>query len=117
MAYEDIKEYISKIPTNPLTSLVDIDLDKVIYQATEELNSFYHKRHITSRAIVLQAIYNYEAAGAEYEMLRRQGISSLSTKRGSVTFDTSDSGGSRASLAPQVVDLLGSPPAFVGRLS
>lgn len=112
MAYELEKDYLSKLPANPLSSLVDEDLDKAIFKAGEDL-SIYHKRHISPRIVILQAIYNTESSLSEYEALRRQGIQSLSTKRGSLTFIPGTDGYS--GISPQVIEIIGAPPANVGR--
>jgi hypothetical protein len=113
MAYELEKDYISKLPANPLSSLSSTDLDKALFKATEDL-SIYHKRHITARIVVLQSIYNQESASGEYETLRKQGIASYSTKRGSIAFGGS---GEYTVISPQVKEIIGDPPAMLGRFS
>lgn len=111
MAYELEKEYLSQLPPNPLSSLDDADLEKAFFKAREDL-SIYHPRHITPRIVVLQAIYNAESAAGEYETLKRQGIASYSTKRGSISFTS----GSYSSISPQVREIIGDPPTPAGRL-
>lgn len=113
MAYEDVKEYIAKLPTNPLTALEEGALDKAIFKATEDL-SLYHSRHITARVITLQTLYNVESSSGEYEALKRQGIQSYSTKRGSISFNAGSSG-SYSFISPQVIEIIGDPPASIGR--
>lgn len=111
MAYESEKAYLGMIPVNPISSLPSADLDKLFFQAEESL-SIYHSRHITARIKVLQAIYNYESSSNQYESLKRQGIQSYSTKRGSIAFG---SGGDYSSISPQVKEIIGEPPADIGR--
>lgn len=113
MAYELEKDYISKLPANPLSSLLSADLDKILFQAGEDL-SIYHQRHITARIKVLQAIYTLESSSSEYDTLKRQGITSYSTKRGSIAFG---SGGEYSIISPQVREIIGDPPANLARFS
>jgi len=118
MSYELEKEYLSRLPDNPLSLLEDEDLDKALYLAREDL-SIYHKRHIKPRIVVMQAIYNIESSAGEYEALRRQGVSSFSTKRGSVSFGSSgasDKVVSYSAISPQVKEIIGDPPSPAGRL-
>lgn len=112
MAYESEKEYLLKLPANPLSSIEGDDLDQALFKAQEDL-SLYHKRHITPRIVVLQAIYNTESSLSEYEQLRRQGIQAMSTKRGSVTFAPGSDG--YTGISPQVIEIIGAPPANIGR--
>lgn len=113
MAYELEKDYLTKLPINPLSSVAGADLDKLLFSASEDLSG-YHPRHITPRIVVLQAMYKYEASMSEYETLRRQGVQSFSTKRGSITFGSS---GSSSSISPEITDILGAPPARGGRFA
>lgn len=113
MAYELEKEYLSNLPANPLSSLDDTAQAQAFFKAREDL-SVYHRRHITPRVIVLQAMYNAEGDLAQYEAMRRQGIQSMSTKRGSITFASGS--GSYSGISPQVIELIGVPPAPAGRL-
>lgn len=114
MAYELEKEYLSNLPPNPLSSMADEDLEKALFKAKDDL-SIYHKRHIKPRIVVLQAIYNTESSMSEYEALRRQGISSLSTKRGSISF-SAGVGEGYSGISPQVMEIIGAPPSYAGRL-
>lgn len=113
MAYEKEREYLSKLPDSPLSSLDEKQLDQALFKAREDL-AIYHRRHITPKIVTLQAIYNAESSLSEYEQLRRQGIAAFSTKRGSVSFQASSSGYS--AISPEVVEIIGVPPAEVGRL-
>lgn len=115
MAYEDVKTYLAKMPTNPLSSFSDdTELDKMLFQAAEDL-SVYHIRHVTPRILALQALYTYESNMSEYGALRRQGIASLSTKRGSISFSGSTTGAT-SNISPQVIEIIGDPPATIGRI-
>lgn len=117
MSYELEKEYISKLPDNPLSSLEGEDLEKALYQAREDL-SIYHKRHIKPRIVVIQALYNLESSSGEYEALRRQGVTSFSTKRGSVSFGSGSNNQTvqYTAISPQVKEIIGDPPSPAGRL-
>ena len=110
MAYEKEKEYFSKLPENSLSSLSNEELENAFYMAGESLSA-YHKRHLTPGLIVKQAIHNGEIR--EYENMRKQGISSFSTSRGSVTFDSNTP---YSPIAPEVLNILGEPPASIGSL-
>lgn len=114
MAYEHEREYLLKLPSNPLSSLGDEDLDKAFFKASEDL-SMYHRRHITPRVVTLQAIYNVESGMGEYESLRRQGVKSFSTKRGSISFEDGAGIGDNYGISPAVIQIIGPPPANFGR--
>lgn len=114
MAYEEEKDYLSKMPgSNSLTAISDPEeMDKVLFSAKETLSGLYHPRHITSRVIILQAMY--EQGGAQYAALRDQGITNYSTKRGSVSFKDGEGGDESRIIAPKVYAILGAPPANIG---
>lgn len=109
MAYEKEKEHLSKLPPgNPLSSLSDQDLDNAFYIAKSNLSA-YHPRHLTPEIIVTQALHNSEIR--EYDEMRKQGITSFSTSRGSVTFDPNKS---YSVISPLVSEMLGEPPSRIG---
>ena len=100
MAYEKEKEYLSKLPPgNPLYAL---------YIAKSNLSA-WHPRHISPEIIVTQALHNAEIR--EYDEMRKQGITSFSTSRGSVTFDPNKS---YSAISPLVLERLGEPPSRIG---
>lgn len=116
MAYEDEKAYLSLMPgSNSLSGLDDSELDPLLFSATETLKDFYHERHVTPRIVVIQAMYDKDNESSQYAGLREQGITSYSTKRGSVSFSETANGGN-VLIAPKVYKILGAPPANVGRL-
>lgn len=113
--FEDIKDHLSKMPPNALSALPPEELEKYIFQARENLSA-YHLREVTPRIVILQGIYEAEGA-AQYASLKRQGISSFSTKRGSISFEGGASAAQTSGvIAPQVIGAIGEPPSKVGRL-
>ena len=109
MAYEKEREYLSKLPPgNPLSSLSDQDLENAFYIARSNLSA-WHSRHLTPEIIVTQALHNAEIR--EYDEMRKQGITSFSTSRGSVTFDPNKS---YSAISPLVLERLGEPPSRIG---
>jgi hypothetical protein len=110
VAYELEKEYLLKLPNNPLSSITGDPLDQLFFKAQEDLSP-YHPRHITPRIVVLQAIYRAEA-DPYYEKLKKQGITSYSTKRGSISFGST---GTSSSISSEVIEILGEPAARGGR--
>ncbi|MGR5939739.1 hypothetical protein ACT7CW_06555 [Bacillus pacificus] len=114
--FEDIKEYLNKMPPNALSALPPEELEKRIFQARESLSA-YHPREIAPRIVILQGIYEIEGAAQQYASLKRQGISSFSTKRGSISFEGGASTAQASGvIAPQVIGAIGEPPSRVGRL-
>lgn len=109
MAYEKEKEYLSKLPPgNPLSSLSEQELENAFDIARSTLSA-YHTRHLKPNIIVIQALHASDFR--EYDDMRKQGITSFSTSRGSVSFDSSKP---YSAIAPGVLELLGEPPANIG---
>lgn len=110
MNYEAINNYIEKLPNNDgFMNLVEDEKIKTVFAAFEKLKDHYIESLITNRAIALQTLYMIEGEEEEYSKLKRHGVKSYSVKGVSVSLEGSG-------ISPDVLNILGSNKAKVGRL-
>lgn len=84
--------------------------ESIVFTALELLKDHYRESKLTDRAVSLQVLYMLEGEDEEYSKLRRQGVTSFSTKGISVALAGSG-------ISPDVITMLGSgKKAMVGRI-
>lgn len=106
-----VTDYLNLIPVPSYVSDMTIDdLQKAIFQASEEIGDEYPQITQTPRMIALQLLYNAEAEEEGTGMMRRQNIKDYTVKDVKVVLD-------RQMLSPQVVGIIGNLPEMQSKQS
>lgn len=99
-----VTEYLNLIPVPDYVSdMTTDDVQKAIFQASEEIGDEYPQITQTPRMVALQLLYNAEAEEEGTGMMRRQNIKDYTVKDVKVVLD-------RQMLSPQVVGIISNLP-------
>jgi hypothetical protein len=118
MDFTSVDAYLQKMHFADLYKALDDDgKQSIVFEATELLKDYFRESQLTDRAVALQVNYMLEGEDEEFEKYRRHGITDLQAKDVSVTFGEQNSQAKDYSpICPEVLDLIGSGRASVGRL-
>lgn len=111
MDFTSIDTYLNNLHFSDAYKVLDqAKKESIVFTALELLKDHYRESKLNERAVSLQVLYMLEGEDEEYSKLRRQGVSSFSTKGISVSLTGSG-------IASEVISILGGGKrSFVGRM-